>query len=75
MSVSSIDLKNKIGQQKKRKNFWIAKFQQLWLTLELWDRRSRQRRELLLLNEHFLKDIGISAGEAYQEGKKPFWKK
>lgn len=42
--------------------------------LELWLERSRQRRQLLELDEHLLKDIGISRSEAEQEGAKPFWK-
>ncbi len=43
-------------------------------TLECWAERRRQRRALLDLNEHMLKDIGRSRADAYQEGMKPFWR-
>jgi uncharacterized protein YjiS (DUF1127 family) len=42
--------------------------------LELWSERRRQRRALLELSDHVLKDIGISRSEALQEGRKPFWR-
>jgi uncharacterized protein YjiS (DUF1127 family) len=43
-------------------------------TLSLWAERHRQRRALLELNDHMLKDIGISGADAWQEGRKPFWR-
>jgi len=46
----------------------------LWQRLELWAERRRQRRELLRLPDHVLKDIGISRAEALSEAGKPFWK-
>ena len=41
--------------------------------IERWSERHRQRRALLELSDHVLKDIGISRGEAEREGRKPFW--
>jgi uncharacterized protein YjiS (DUF1127 family) len=41
--------------------------------VETWLQRRRQRRALLELSDHVLKDIGISRSEALQEGRKPFW--
>ncbi|MGD9803386.1 MAG: DUF1127 domain-containing protein [Hyphomicrobiaceae bacterium] len=41
-----------------------------WL---LWERQ-RQRRALLNLDEHHLRDIGMTREEALVEGQKPFWK-
>jgi uncharacterized protein YjiS (DUF1127 family) len=35
--------------------------------------RQRQRRALGSLNEHQLRDIGISAAEARHAAAKPFW--
>jgi uncharacterized protein YjiS (DUF1127 family) len=35
--------------------------------------RRRQRRTLLGLGDHLLRDIGVSRGEAIAEGRKPFW--
>jgi uncharacterized protein YjiS (DUF1127 family) len=39
-----------------------------------WRRRTRSRRELLTLNEHMLKDIGITRVDAQYEAAKPFWR-
>jgi uncharacterized protein YjiS (DUF1127 family) len=36
--------------------------------------RSRQRRQLLEMDDHELKDIGITRAEAELEGRKPIWK-
>jgi uncharacterized protein YjiS (DUF1127 family) len=49
-----------------------------WLTMvvevvETWLQRRRQRKALLELSDHVLKDIGISRNQAFQEGRKPFW--
>lgn len=41
--------------------------------LETWLERRRQRRTLLELNDHLLKDIGVTRLEAQREGHKPFW--
>lgn len=36
--------------------------------------RSRQRRQLLEMDDRQLKDIGITRAEAELEGRKPIWK-
>lgn len=41
---------------------------------ELMLHRWRTRRQLLELTPAQLKDIGLSAADAQQEGLKPFWK-
>jgi uncharacterized protein YjiS (DUF1127 family) len=41
--------------------------------LLLWDRQ-RQRRVLLDLDDHQLRDIGKTREDALIEGRKPFWK-
>jgi uncharacterized protein YjiS (DUF1127 family) len=38
-----------------------------------WHELARQRRALLALNEHMLKDIGITRAEAEREARRPFW--
>ncbi|MDX6750888.1 DUF1127 domain-containing protein [Geminicoccaceae bacterium 1502E] len=40
----------------------------------LWLERYRQRRDLAGLDDHLLKDIGISRADAWQESAKPFWR-
>ena len=37
-------------------------------------RYQRSRRQLLTLDDHLLKDIGLTREQAYQEGKQTFWK-
>lgn len=39
-----------------------------------WSERGRQRQALLRLDDHLLKDIGVSRADADLEGTKPFWK-
>lgn len=45
-------------------------------TVRRWRTTAKQRRELALLVEDtdFLKDIGVSQGDAMIEANKPFWK-
>lgn len=43
-------------------------------TVERWLARHAQRRALLTLDEARLKDIGVTAAEAWGEGSKPFWR-
>ena len=43
-------------------------------TLFVWIERTRQRRELLGLNDRDLHDFGASRYDAVSEGSKPFWR-
>jgi uncharacterized protein YjiS (DUF1127 family) len=56
---------------------WLA-----WLTtraralldgVSVWLERSRQRRQLAGMNDHMLRDIGISRSMAFVETQKWFW--
>ena len=38
-----------------------------------WSERSRQRADLRDLNEHLLKDIGITRQQVLDEANRPFW--
>jgi uncharacterized protein YjiS (DUF1127 family) len=42
-------------------------------TLLRWQELSMQRRRLLELDAHMLKDIGLSRADAVREAKRPFW--
>jgi uncharacterized protein YjiS (DUF1127 family) len=51
----------------------------IWATrFLLWyfrcSERSRQRQALAELEDHFLKDIGVTRQQAIAEAAKPFWK-
>jgi uncharacterized protein YjiS (DUF1127 family) len=46
----------------------------LMAQFQLWLERRRERRTLLGLNDHLLKDIGVSRADAWQESQKPFWR-
>lgn len=45
----------------------------LWSTIQRAQRRQRQRRVLANMNEHQLKDIGLTRADALHEAQKPFW--
>lgn len=44
-----------------------------WQRITAWSRVARERRRLLDLDEHILKDIGLTAEEAHREASRPFW--
>ena len=46
----------------------------LFELLTEWQARARQRRDLAALDDHILKDIGISRADAGREASKPFWR-
>jgi uncharacterized protein YjiS (DUF1127 family) len=39
-----------------------------------WRRRVRDRRELALMSDRSLRDIGLTRYDAFQEIRKPFWR-
>lgn len=43
--------------------------------LLVWQERIRDRRRLLELSDHMLKDIGITRIDALREAGKPFWRR
>ena len=59
---------------------WRAKRQLIhpvaaaWVLLAAWIERGRQRNALAALNDHQLRDIGITRLEAARECEKPFWR-
>ena len=44
------------------------------MMVETWFERHRQRRALLELSDHMLKDIGLSRADVAEETAKPFWR-
>jgi uncharacterized protein YjiS (DUF1127 family) len=43
-------------------------------TLLIWHERAQQRRHLGALNDHMLRDIGLTRGDVMAESSKPFWR-
>lgn len=43
-------------------------------TWRVWRQRAEQRRQLALLDDRMLRDIGISRAAAEKEARKPFWR-
>lgn len=43
-------------------------------TIMTWIERSSQRRALRQLDDHLLRDLGVSRGAALHEAEKPFWR-
>jgi uncharacterized protein YjiS (DUF1127 family) len=41
--------------------------------LAAWIERTRQRSALTSLEDHMLRDIGITRADAARESRKPFW--
>jgi len=39
-----------------------------------WQERARQRAALAALDDHLIKDMGLSRGAAAAEAAKPFWR-
>ena len=45
-----------------------------WSVVALWIERVRQRDALAALDDHQLRDIGLTRAEAAREWEKPFWR-
>ncbi len=48
----------------------VAALPVLWV----WHERTRQRRALARLDDHLLRDIGLSRAAVVRESRKPFWR-
>lgn len=49
-------------------------FRRIQHQLKVYAQRRYSRQQLLQLDSHALKDIGISRSDAVMEGRKPFWR-
>ena len=45
----------------------------LWGRLKRWSQLARQRRQLAMLDDAALKDLGLSRADVQQESERPFW--
>ena len=55
-------------------DFRVGLFGRLIRSVKAWRLRSHQRKRLMGLNDHLLKDIGLNRYEAHKEYDKPFWR-
>jgi uncharacterized protein YjiS (DUF1127 family) len=44
-----------------------------WARLKRWNQLARQRRQLAMLSDAALKDMGLSRADVLQESERPFW--
>lgn len=50
---------------------WLARALE---TIQTWQERARQRRQLQGLGDHMLKDLGLHRADVEAEVAKPFWR-
>ncbi|MBF0277870.1 MAG: DUF1127 domain-containing protein [SAR324 cluster bacterium] len=48
-------------------------FRSKWILLLFWLERAKERRNLAMMDEHQLKDLGVSRFDAVKETEKWFW--
>ena len=53
----------------------VAALRTFGATVAAWRERARQRRMLLRLDYRALRDLGVTPLEAWNEGRKVFWRK
>jgi uncharacterized protein YjiS (DUF1127 family) len=64
-----------IGRAIRQDWSWLASAMRRTVQLLLiWRERVQQRRQLQLLNDHMLRDIGLTRADVFAEASKPFWK-
>jgi uncharacterized protein YjiS (DUF1127 family) len=52
---------------------WMGRVQRAVQLLLIWRERAQQRRQLERLNDHMLRDIGLTRADVLAEASKPFW--
>lgn len=50
-----------------------AGIEALWVQLKRWNQLAKQRRQLAMLDDAALKDMGLSRADVQQESERPFW--
>ena len=60
--------------RQRRARMLVAAIGQASAVVARWIERVRQRHALAELDDHALRDIGITRVEAARETEKPFWK-
>lgn len=60
-----------LGLVQRGLGHWISHLVQV---VTLWRERARDRRALMELDDHILRDIGFTRGDAMLEAQKAFWR-
>lgn len=73
-NYTNIELQDEFNQFFTRREKYIDNpVKRLFKTLDLWNKRKEERKQLSKVDERLLKDMGISKLDAQQEIAKPFW--
>ena len=57
-------------------SFWgriVGVVTNLLTCLYVWQERAATRKHLAAMDDHMLKDIGLSHADVHRESRKPFW--
>ncbi|MCM2320989.1 MAG: DUF1127 domain-containing protein [Pseudomonas sp.] len=52
---------------------WLPWWRRAWRKVRRWRQLARQRRQLAMLSDAALKDIGYSRADIWTESRRPFW--
>jgi uncharacterized protein YjiS (DUF1127 family) len=58
----------------KRVTVFFAAIGRIPHTMRVWSERAASRRALAMLNDHLLRDIGLTRGDVERELMRPFWR-
>jgi uncharacterized protein YjiS (DUF1127 family) len=72
--MSTIQMR--MAQAARRDHDWaLARGAHRVVTILLtWQQRAHDRRQLQALNDHMLRDIGLTRADVFAEASKPFWR-
>ncbi len=66
-------IRRRIAARPSRGGRWLAALTAVATTISFWRDRGRSRRLLATLDDHLLRDMGLSRVEAWRESDKHFW--
>ena len=58
----------------RRRSSWTHAAQRAVDLFLIWQQRARDRQQLQSLNDHMLRDIGLTRADVFAEASKPFWR-
>jgi uncharacterized protein YjiS (DUF1127 family) len=72
MTAPSIALRVRPAVRKRERP--VSHLRRTLAVLDMWRQRLRSRRELVMLDDRSLRDIGLTRYDALREARKPFWR-